>query len=178
MDGRAADDRRGTSPTAEVIEDAPGQLLESIAEGTADASTERTATSRVLPLPSGRVVRADAVDGGDRIRIEAASGEIELEVTMTATGPVLRFRAADVQLAASGEVKVDCERFTVVAEKGISHETGGDAREVVGGDKLTKVRGTHAALSRRALIEAKRGDVRIVANDDVQLLGERVKLNS
>jgi hypothetical protein len=150
----------------------PEGLLESIAE--------RSAKPRATPamaLPSGRTVRAEATPEGDRIRVESASGDVELEVTMTPTGPLLRFRAADLQLAATGEVSVDCEQFTVRAEKGITHETGGNAREVVGGDKLTKVRGTHAALARRTHIESKRGDVAIIANDDVQVVGERVKLN-
>lgn len=145
-------------------------LLESIA---ARSTTE----DRAMPLPSGRTVRAQATAAGDRIRIESATGDVELEVTMTPTGPLLRFRAADVQLAASGEVAVDCESFTVRAEKAITHETGGDSREVVGGHKLTKVRGTHTALARRTHIEAKRGDVKIIANDDVEVVGERVKLN-
>jgi len=146
-------------------------VLEAIAEESARLEP------RSLALASGRRISAEPTAEGDRIRIESPDGEVELTVTMTANGPVLRFRAADVSLAASGRVEVDCERFEVRARAGISHDSGGDLREVVAGDKLTKVRGTHAALARRTLIESKRGDVRLVANDDVEIVGERVKLN-
>jgi hypothetical protein len=143
-------------------------VLEAIAEESA---------ARAIRLPSQRRVVAEATAEGDRIRIESPNGEVELTVTMTEAGPLLRFRAADLALSTSGDVAIDCQRFDVRAAKGMAFESGGDVREVVDGDKLTKVRGTHAQLARRALVEAKRGDVRIVASDDVEVVGERVKLN-
>ena len=74
---------------------------------------------------------------------------------------MLRFRAADLELASAGEVRIDCDRFHVRAAQGIVQETGGEL----------------ALSGRTAKIEAERGDVEIEANDDVKLRGERIKLN-
>jgi len=134
-------------------EETPSTLLDSILES--------SATAPRIELPSGRAVEARAGDGGDRITVRAATGEVELEVVFTERGPLLRFRAADLELAATGAVRVDCDRFHVRAAQGIVQETGGE---------LT-------LAGRSARIEAERGDVEIQANDEVRLNGERVKLN-
>jgi uncharacterized protein (DUF2345 family) len=152
---------------------AQGTLVESIAD-----ETQRARAARRIELPSGRAVEAEpgGVEG-DRVTIRGTSGEVELTVLMTENGPVLRFRAAEMELSAKGAVKVDCERLHVRAEKGIVEETGGDLQQTVAGDATLKVRGRLRAAAAKTRIEAKRGDVEIEANDDVQLLGERIKLN-
>jgi uncharacterized protein (DUF2345 family) len=136
------------------------------------------ADQRVLALASGRVVEARAEGPGeDRVTIKSATGEVELEVRMTPAGPVLRFRAADVELAATRQVSVNCESFHVRAEKEIVEETGGDLRQKIGGSADVKVRRRLTTAAGEARLVAKRGNVQIEANDDVELLGERVKLN-
>lgn len=152
-----------------VIERTSRDLLEDIAE--------HTAAQHTLALPSGRRVVADASEAGDRLRIESPTGEVELQITLTESGPLLTFRAADLQLGSTGAVQVDCERFEVRAKEEIVHESGGHLKERVQGDRVSLVRGTNAAYARETHIESKRGDVKVVANDDVQLLGERIKLN-
>ncbi|AUX42807.1 uncharacterized protein SOCE26_042410 [Sorangium cellulosum] len=148
-------------------------LIERIAE-----ETRRDAEGRQVELPSGRVVEVRSGAGEEeRVTIRSASGEIELDVRLTARGPVLRIRAAELELASPGAVRVDCDRFHVRAEHGIVHETGGDLAQTVAGDATTQVRGALRAEARQVNIEATRGDVQIAANDDVQLLGERIKLN-
>lgn len=139
-------------------ESAPSALLDSIVE----ATPQPTHPAPRLALPSGRAVEARADGAGERVTVRSATGEVELEVSFTERGPVLRFRAADLELASAGDVRIDCDRFLVRAASGIVQETGGDLQ-------LT---------GRSARIEAERGDVEIEANDDVKLLGERIKLNS
>ena len=147
-------------------------LLEEIYEETRRAQEGR------LALPSGRVVEARAERGGDeRVTVRSASGEVELEVVMTPRGPLLRFRAADLELAATGEVSVECDRFRVRAESGIVQETAGNFGLRVGGEAAVAVRGDLQTTARSTKIAAERGDVKIEANDDVRLLGERIKLN-
>src|SRR5689334_11746740 len=82
-------------------------LIERIAERS-DLASRRT-----MELPSGRTVEARAAGGEDHVTVRSASGEIELEVRMTERGPVLRFRAADIEMSSSGDVRVDCDRFEV-----------------------------------------------------------------
>src|SRR5262249_43558015 len=146
------------------VESAPAEpeggesLLESIAEGSPGAAPRR------VPLPSGRAVVVDTSSGGEVVRFESPTGQIELQVTLTSEGPKLSFRAADVELKSVGTVAVACKRFEVRAEEAIEQTSGGDLKETVNGDRLSRVRGTSAALARRTLIESKRGDLRLVAN--------------
>jgi hypothetical protein len=136
------------------------------------------ADHQALALPSGRVIEAHAeAAGADRVTIKSPTGEVELTVLMTPSGPVLRFRAADVELAASRAVRVDCESFHVRAEKEITQEAGGDLRQKIGGSADVKVRRRLTTAAGEARLVAKRGGVQIEANDDVELIGERVKLN-
>ncbi len=131
-----------------------------------------------MALSSGRVLEADVEGPGrDRLTIRSATGEVELQIYMTEKGPLLRFRAADLELEATRDVKVHCEEFHVKAEKHIIQESGGDLRQRIGGQADVKVRGRMTLAAREARLQAKRGNVQIEANDDVEVLGERIKLN-
>ncbi|MEO7329886.1 MAG: hypothetical protein ABI193_15010 [Minicystis sp.] len=132
---------------------------------------------RITP-GSGRILEAERAPGGeDRVTIRAASGEVELSVLMTAQGPVLRFRAADLELASTKDVRVRCDNFKVEARGEISHESQGDLRQRTGGNASVKVRGKLSTKAAVVSVEAKRGGVQIEASDDVEILGERIKLN-
>jgi hypothetical protein len=115
-----------------------------------------------LELPSGRSIEChDAPAGGELVTIRNPAGRVELEVRLTEAGPVLLFDAAQLELRATGRIRADCESLEIV--------TAGDAALRVGGELSTSARTTDIASTR--------GDVRIRANDDVRLNGERVKLN-
>lgn len=163
------------STVNEVEVEPPPSLPELLAD---IASPNVDATSQRISLASGRVVEAD-VDGPgrDRFTIRSATGEVELQICMTDKGPLLRFRAADVEIEATRDVKVHCEEFHVKAEKDIIQESGGDLRQRIGGQADVKVRGRMTLAGREARLLAKRGNVQIEANDDVEVLGERIKLN-
>jgi hypothetical protein len=65
----------------------------------------------------------------------------------------------------------------VKAEGAIVQESGGDLRQRVKGNADVKVRGRMTLAAREAKLQAKRGNVQVEANDDVEILGERIKLN-
>jgi hypothetical protein len=91
---------------------------------------------------------------GAALRIQhPEQGVMTVEITITARGPVIRTTAAALEIEAADEIVARCERFTV------------EARETV------SLRG------RSVEVEATGGDVRLRANDDVQVLGEQVLLN-
>lgn len=115
-----------------------------------------------LALASGRsVVCRSAPDACDEITIRGAGGEVLLEVALTPAGPVLRFHAAQVQLDCAGSFEVRCDRFEVHAAGDIVQSAGGELR--VESDEMR--------------LSARRGNVDVSANDDVNLNGERVRLN-
>lgn len=111
--------------------------------------------SRELQLASGRsVVCRSKEESRDEVTIRGPGGEVLLEVELTPAGPVLRFHAAQVELDCRGSLKLRCESFDVRATGEIVQQAGGGI-----------------------LLEAQRGDVDVRANDDVNLNGERVRLN-
>ena len=153
----------------------PASLPELLAD---IASPDIASTSQRMALSSGRVIEADAEGlGRDRLTIRSKTGEVELEICLTEKGPLLRFRAADVELEATREVKVQCEDFVVQAKKDIVQESGGDLRQRIGGRADVKVRRKMTLAAAEARLVAKRGNVEIEANDDVEVVGERIKLN-
>ena len=151
-------------------QEARSALLDSVSEETARARAK-------LDLPSGRSVEAIAEGTADRLTVRNREGLVELEVLMTERGPLLRFRSADLELTSTGEVRVDCERFQVRAEKDIVHVSGGNLELAAEGAVKVRAKEELDAASRTARITARRGNVELEANDDVRLLGERVKLN-
>jgi hypothetical protein len=117
---------------------------------------------RDLELASGRsIICRPAADSCDEVTILGPGGEVMLEVVLTPSGPILRFRAAEVQLDCAGSFKVRCESFDVQTTGNIVQQAGGMIR----------------AESNEISLEARRGNVDVRANDDVNLNGERVRLN-
>jgi hypothetical protein len=129
-------------------------------------------------LASGRTLEWQAGDGGaEHVRVRGVSGEIELDVVLGEDGPRLRLKAAALALEAEGRVEVECDEFHVRAKSNIVHEAGGNMGENVAGNAVTVVGGDLRMTARTAGMRASRGDVRLKANDDVKLEGERIKLN-
>jgi uncharacterized protein (DUF2345 family) len=116
--------------------------------------TPEIPSTQALELASGRSVACRPVEEScDEVTIRGPAGEVLLEVLLTPAGPVLRFRAAQVELDCEGSFKVRCQDFEV--------EAGGQVH--VASDEMR--------------LEARRGDLNVRANDDVNLNGERVRLN-
>jgi hypothetical protein len=104
-----------------------------------------------------------------RVRSSKPAERLELELRFTAEGPVVRTRAAALELEAAEAITARCERFAVEARGDVTLHAGGELR----------LRSEQAAsiAARNVAVEASPGAVRLRANDDVQLLGELVLLN-
>ena len=112
-------------------------------------------------------VRA-AARGATLALIHPQHAGIEVEVVITAEGPLIRTRAAALQLSTLGQLSARCESFEVEASAAIAlrapHVEISAAEQVF-------------AVSKRVSIAATHGNVQLKANDDVQLLGEQILLN-
>jgi hypothetical protein len=162
--------RRGSLTTTDPLEFALARRDARVAEGEAAEWQAR--------FDSGRSIAVETTaPGDDHITVRGTSGAVELEVTLTDKGPVLHFRAAEIQLQASGRLSVDCEELDVRAPGGITQQTDGDLLQVVRGDASIAVKGDLSIAAAETEIRSARGDVRVKANDDVLINGERVKLN-
>jgi hypothetical protein len=114
-----------------------------------------TATRRsdALTLASGRRVEVEPTSEGELVRVRAPSGECVVSIELTERGPVLRFTAASLELAAP-RVAIACDELAIRAT--------GDA----------------TLDAKNIALRAEPGGVTLRANDDITIDGERVRLNS
>ncbi|HZL18192.1 MAG TPA: hypothetical protein VFG23_10640 [Polyangia bacterium] len=95
-------------------------------------------------------------------------GAMSVEITLTANGPSIRTTAATLEIDATADIFARCEKFTVEARQRISLR----APEIV-----QQASDSIRAEARAVEIVATAGDIRLRANDDVQVLGDQVLLN-
>jgi len=126
--------------------------------------------SRRITLASGREVELSDQLQEDLLTVSNPQGEVELSIRFTPAGPVLNVRAAAINLRTPGEMNIACGRLTV--------QSAGDVTEEIGGEKRTRVEGKASFEAHTIDVKSLRGNITAKANDDVCLLGERIKLNS
>jgi len=116
-----------------------------------------------VPIGDGWSAALSRQPGGALLRVARGADDqaLEIVISLTADGPVVRARAAALEIETEHDLVARCDRFRVEARQSI---------ELVAGDTL-------AAQGRRVAVQATHGTARIEANDDVQLLGENVLLN-
>lgn len=125
----------------------------------APALSQRPGTMR---LGSGRSVSVVEVAGEERVEIRAASGEMLVCVRLTEQGPVFSITGASLEVTAAKSLSLAAETVRVSAGKHLSLEAG----------EMSRMK------ARDVEIEAAPGAVSVRANDDVDIVGERVRLNS
>jgi len=109
-------------------------------------------SAALSPLPGGALLR---VGGGPERDC------MEIVISLGREGPVLRARAAALEIETQRDIVARCESFRIEARQDI---------ELISG-------GTLQTQGRRIAIEATHGSAKVQANDNVQLLGENVLLN-
>jgi uncharacterized protein (DUF2345 family) len=107
--------------------------------------------------------------GGDRLSIVGAQGEVRAMIEISADGAVLRLGGDKLTIRAEGALAIDAQRIAIHAREGMALTTGGDLVLQADRDLYSNARAQN--------ITADLGDVKIRANDDVRLNGERVRSN-
>jgi hypothetical protein len=121
-----------------------------------------------LALGLGWHLKLEGRSHGASLRIEHAErAPLELEITFSELGPVVRTSAAALHIDAL-QIDARCEEFSIAARKRFSVETQELALSAEGGMSLR---------AEAVQVAAHAGDIQLRANDDVQLLGEQVLLN-
>ena len=131
---------------------------------------------RIDLTASGRRLETRPTADGDLVELHAPDGAIELRLRVTPEGPVLEVDAAALRLRAR-EVAVDCERFALEASQGVAVRSGGELLQRAHGDATIQSRGEVRLHGESTEIRATLGELRLHANDDVRVNGERVRLN-
>jgi hypothetical protein len=126
---------------------------------------ERADESTALSLPNGQAVELSRTDQGARVTLRGASGTslLQLEIALTSDGPVIRAGAAALELNVERALVARCDSFRVEATRKIELVSREDVAIESGKDME---------------IAAVTGGVRLHANDDVQVLGEQILLNT
>lgn len=120
-------------------------------------------------LGFGWTARLEAQGRGAVLRIEHPDqAPVDIVITITAQGPVIRASATALELETATDISAHCRRFTVDAQDSVTLR----APEI-----NQQASGLLRAEGQAVEVTAKAGDVRIHANDDVQVLGEQVLLN-
>ena len=122
-----------------------------------------------LELPGRQSLVVERKPGDTTLRILSPEGEARLTIFITEAGPVLRVEGRAVSIEVTGDLAIESEHLALRGRKGLTLESGGDARLAAAGDFQTEARiQTH---------RARLGNVNLEANDDVKLKGERIRLN-
>ena len=132
---------------------------------------------RVIALASGHRVEIEERPAGETLVIRSNGGQAMLSIRLTDAGPVVTLSGAALEIAAAGSLALRCEHFDLQAGSA-SINVAGDLVERVAGNASRQAAGTSTLAARSVGIEATPGGVSIRANDDVDVKGERVRLNS
>jgi hypothetical protein len=123
----------------------------------------------VVDLEERRLMIVSRSAEGDLVQFLSPSGAVTLSVLLTEAGPVLRFEGASLILQAAGTLSIEAEQLHLRGKSGLVVETGGDLE--------LRAAGTSNSEAAIQNVTATRGDVNVNANDDVKLVGERVRVN-
>lgn len=133
---------------------------------------------RAITLQSGYSIESSESARQDVLSVKAPDGKIFIKITLTPAGPVVELQSASLSVAASGDLKLECQRLDISATEGVAIRSGGDLVQVARGDVRVAAGGVIDSEGHAQHLRARRGDIQVTANDDVALDGERVRLNS
>ena len=97
---------------------------------------------------------------------------------MEPDGPRIEVAGEDLHVRAQGDLHFDCARFEVNASSEVALRSGGSITQEARGDLVLSAAGDLKSTAFAQEIRATRGDVHVLANDDVRLDGETVNLNN
>jgi hypothetical protein len=117
----------------------------------------------------GWVATLEPRDRGALVRLQNAHrATVNVEIVLTAEGPVIRASVGALEIMAETDVRVSCDRFLVEARESFGVRAARISYEASGA-----LRATASEVS----LTARAGGVAIRANDDVSVHGEQVLLN-
>jgi hypothetical protein len=157
-----------------------------------DESNEAAASNQAAPSPGQAITaRNDAAivsrtgyvlgltdDGGtDVLTVAAPDGQLCLRVVLGPLGPMVEVQAASLRLAASADIRVDCERLELNAREQMILRSG-EINTVADRDVRIRAGGLIESEAFAQNHRARLGNFELKANDDVVLDGEQIRLNS
>lgn len=141
------------------------------------AGVELPAMSANVQLASGRRYALESRgEGTDRLTVRGRDGQIVLRVTVTESGPVLAFQAAELELSGTRTLRLDGERIEVSAGE-LRTYVGGDAETRITGSRHTRIDGAERLEAAEVQVQASTGALEARAAGRIALDGEHIGLN-
>lgn len=134
------------------------------------ARREDAPPTETISLTGKHVLELIRTDEGDVLHVLTPDRSAGISITVNAQGISLHVAGADVVLRSTGKLAIDAEELSLHGRKGVALTTGGDATVRAEGDLSSEARIQN--------IRARLGNVNLTANDDVKLIGERIRLNT
>jgi len=122
-----------------------------------------------IELPANQRLFIENSQETSELTIVDADGRVNLSVTITPEGPVLHLTGGSLMLHTDGDLGINAKQIDLHGREGVSLSTDGDLN--------VHAQGEVAIAAKKQSITAELGNVDIKANDDVQLDGERIKMN-
>lgn len=132
----------------------------------------------VVRLASGRSVVVTEAGGEERLEVRAASGDLVVAVRLTDAGPVFSMSGASIEIAASKRLSLRGETVELAARGDLTLDAGADLHERVAGAAIREIAGLDRTKAAEMEVDVHPGGISLRANDDVDIVGERVRLNS
>jgi hypothetical protein len=126
--------------------------VDSRAPGIRNSDLDAAVAEPARRLPSGRSIVVKVAGDGEELEIRDAEGQLELSVSLTAEGPVVRLRGGRLELDAADTVALRCRRFELQTSESTELLSSGAVR--ITGQEL-----------------------RVKTEDDIHLNGQVIRLN-
>jgi hypothetical protein len=114
--------------------------------------------------------KLDALHPGEEcLRLLGSDGATSLTIRLTEAGPVVEITGASLTLKVDGDLAFAGRRLLLHGSEAVAISSDADFRMIAGGSLITQ--------GRRQEVTATHGDVKVYANDDVKMDGERIRMN-
>ena len=134
------------------------------------ARPRRAAAPQLSVALAGRQ-RLEVVKARSRseLNLIGTDGKVRLRIEVTSAGPILHLEGGNLKVEVRGDLALEADRLALVARRELAVCSGGNLR-IDAGENC-------AIQAKRQELTATLGDVRVYANDDVKIDGERVRMN-
>ncbi len=128
-------------------------------------------------LKHGHQLVIEDHENSEAIKLTNSFGRALFSITFSEDGTTLNVAAENIHFAAAKNIKISAENVDIESRNDTKISSQGDYKNYTKGDTMMLSEGEKLDIAKIQTIKSDLGNVDIVANDDVTLKGERVKLN-
>ena len=130
------------------------------------------------PLRKGHSLAILKKDKSDVIQVRNAKGISLFTIEVSEEETNLMIAAENISITAEKKLNLSANEVKILSSKNMMIESKGSFKRYVKGEVELITEELQINQAKIQIIKARLGDVKLLANDDVRLNGERVLLNS